>query len=199
MNIMDLDKNAIMNEVGGAFAVSWLVLSATGLGIGSLEGALILAAAWMAISGAHILPVVTWCHMMTGDPTDMDSMMGSAMQLVGQVIGAAVAIALMTEGGAIDTGWAATAWEAPDLWGALTMLAAGAVFWTVYSRCDTWVTAFAVMAMAGAMGGVDAAHEMGSSLLSGMDGVQDVAMHWIVDGLIVGVGARVGIIVDDMI
>ena len=196
---MDLDKNAMMNEVGGAFAVSWLVLSATGLGIGSLEGALILAAAWMAISGAHILPVITWCHMMTGDISDMDGMMGNAMLLVSQVVGAALAIALMTEGGAIETGWAATVWEAPDLWGALTMLAAGAVFWTVYSRCDTWVTAFAVMAMAGAMGGVDAAHEMGSSLLSGMDGVQDVAMHWIVDGLIVGVGARVGIIVDDMI
>ena len=199
MNIMDLDKNAIMNEVGGAFMGSWLVLSSVDAVIGTLTGALILAAAWMAISGAHILPVVTWCHMMTGDPTDMDSMMGSAMQLVGQVIGAAVAIALMTEGGAIETGWEAAAWAAPDLWGALTMLAAGAVFWTVYSRCDTWVTAFAVMAMAGAMGGVDAAHEMGSSLLSGMDGVQDVGMHWVVDGLIVGVGARVGVMVDDMI
>lgn len=130
---MDLDKNAIMNEVGGAFMVSWLVLSSVDAGIGTLTGALILAAAWMAISGAHILPVVTWCHMMTGDPTDMDSMMGSAMQLVGQVIGAAVAIALMTEGGAIETGWEAAAWAAPDLWGALTMLAAGAVFWTIYT------------------------------------------------------------------
>jgi hypothetical protein len=199
MNIMDLDKNAIMNEVGGAFMVSWLVLSSVDAGIGTLTGALILAAAWMAISGAHILPVVTWCHMMTGDPTDADSMMGSGMLLVGQVIGAVVAIALMTEGGSIETGWAATVWEAPDLWGALTMLAAGAVFWTVYSRCDTWVTAFAVMAMAGSMGGVDAAHEMGSSVLSGMEGIQDVGMHWVVDGLIVGVGARVGVMIDDMI
>jgi hypothetical protein len=199
MKNMDLDKNAIMNEVGGAFMVSWLVLSSVDAGIGTLTGALILAAAWMAISGAHILPVVTWCHMMTGDPTDADSMMGSGMLLVGQVIGAVVAIALMTEGGSIETGWAATAWEAPDLWGALTMLAAGAVFWTVYSRCDTWVTAFAVMAMAGSMGGVDAAHEMGSSVLSGMEGIQDVGMHWVVDGLIVGVGARVGVMIDDMI
>ena len=196
---MDLDKNAIMNEVGGAFMVSWLVLSSVDAGIETLTGALILAAAWMAISGAHILPVVTWCHMMTGDPTDADSMMGSGMLLVGQVIGAVVAIALMTEGGSIETGWAATVWEAPDLWGALTMLAAGAVFWTVYSRCDTWVTAFAVMAMAGSMGGVDAAHEMGSSVLSGMEGIQDVGMHWVVDGLIVGVGARVGVMIDDMI
>ena len=199
MKNMDLDKNAIMNEVGGAFMVSWLVLSSVDAGIGTLTGALILAAAWMAISGAHILPVVTWCHMMTGDPTDADSMMGSGMLLVGQVIGAVVAIALMTEGGSIETGWAATVWEAPDLWGALTMLAAGAVFWTVYSRCDTWVTAFAVMAMATTMGGVDAAHEMGSSVLSGMEGIQDVGMHWVVDGLIVGVGARVGVMIDDMI
>ncbi len=196
---MDMDKNAMMNEIGGAFTVSWLVLASTGLGIGSVEGALVVAAAWMAISGAHILPVVTWSHMMTGDLSDTDGMMANAMLLVAQVIGAALALALMTEGGAIETGWEANAWDAPDLWGALTMLAAGAIFWTVYSRCDAWVAAFAMMALAGSMGGVDAAHEMGASVLNGMDGVQDVAMHWIVDGAIVGLGAKVGMMVDDMV
>ena len=125
---MEMDNRAMMNEVGGAFMVSWMVLA--GAGLGSLEGAVLLAAAWMAISGAHILPVVTWCHMMTGDLSDTDGMMGNAMLLLSQVVGAALAIALMTEAGAIETGWAATAWEAPELWGALGMLAGGAVFWT---------------------------------------------------------------------
>ena len=67
---MEMDNRAMMNEVGGAFMVSWMVLA--GAGLGSLEGAVLLAAAWMPISGAHILPVVTWCHMMTGDLSDTD-------------------------------------------------------------------------------------------------------------------------------
>ena len=132
---MEMDNRAMMNEVGGAFMVSWMVLSATGFGLGSLEGAVLLAAAWMAISGAHILPVVTWCHMMTGDLSDTDGMMGNAMLLLSQVVGAALAIALMTEGGAIETGWAATAWEAPELWGALGMIA-GCLLYTSPSPRD---------------------------------------------------------------
>tara|TARA_B100001123_G_C15104685_1_gene944993 strand:+ start:283 stop:867 length:585 start_codon:yes stop_codon:yes gene_type:complete len=194
---MEMDNRAMMNEVGGAFMVSWMVLS--GAGLGSLEGAVLMAAAWMAIGGAHILPVVTWCHMMTGDLSDTDGMMGNAMLLLSQVVGAALAIALMTEAGAIETGWEAAAWEAPELWGALTMIAGGAVFWTIYTRCDAWVAAFSLMALAGAMGGMDAAHEMGASLLSGADGIQDVALDWIVDGLLVGIGARVGVMVDDAV
>jgi hypothetical protein len=194
---MEMDNRAMMNEVGGAFMVSWMVLA--GAGLGSLEGAVLLAAAWMAISGAHILPVVTWCHMMTGDLSDTDGMMGNAMLLLSQVVGAALAIALMTEAGAIETGWAATAWEAPELWGALGMIAGGAVFWTIYTRCDAWVAAFSLMALAGAMGGMDAAHEMGASLLSGADGIQDVALDWIVDGVLVGLGARVGVMIDDAV
>ena len=178
--------------------VSWMIFG-SGIGLGSLEGAVLMAAAWMAIGGAHILPVVTWCHMMTGDLSDTDGMMGNAMLLLSQVVGAALAIALMTEAGAIETGWAAAAWEAPELWGALGMIAGGAVFWTIYTRCDAWVAAFSLMALAGAMGGMDAAHEMGASLLSGADGIQDVALDWIVDGLLVGLGARVGVMVDDAV
>ena len=63
---MDMDN--MMNEMGGAFMVAWLVSD-----MGSLEGALVLAAAWMAISGAHILPVITWGHIMTGDLGDTDA------------------------------------------------------------------------------------------------------------------------------
>ena len=55
-----------------------------------------------------------------------------------------------------------------------------------------------MMALAGSMGGVDAAHEIGACLLNGGAGIQDVAMHWIVDGLIVGLGAMIGVKVDEM-
>ncbi len=197
---MEMDNRAMMNELGGAFAVSWLVLASTGLGIDTLNGALVLAAAWMAISGSHILPVVTWMHMMTGDLSDTDGMMGNGMRLLSQAVGAALAIGLMTEFGGLEglPDWTAAAWEAPDAFGAMGMLAAGAVFWTVYSRCDAWVGAIAMMALAGSMGGVDAAHEMGACLLNSGAGIQDVAMHWIVDGLIVGVGAMIGVKVDEM-
>ena len=198
---MDIDNRAMMNELGGAFMVSWLVLAVgTGLGMDTLEGALVLAAAWMAISGAHILPVVTWMHMMTGDLSDTDGMMANGLRLVMQAVGAVLALGLMTEFGGLEglPEWTANAWEAPDAFGAMTMVAAGAVFWTVYSRCDAWVGAIAMMALAGAMGGVDAAHEMGACMLNGFEGAQDVAMHWIVDGLIVGVGALVGVKIDEM-
>ena len=195
---MEMDNRAMMNEVGGAFMVSWMVLA--GAGLGSLEGAVLLAAAWMAISGAHILPVVTWCHMMTGDLSDTDGMMANGLRLAMQAVGAALALGLMTEFGTLEglPDWTANAWEAPDAFGAMGMVAAGAVFWTIYSRCDAWVGAIAMMALAGAMGGADAAHEMGACLLNSGAGVQDVAMHWIVDGLIVGVGALVGVKIDEM-
>ena len=37
---MEMDNRAMMNEVGGAFMVSWMVLA--GAGLGSLEGAVLL-------------------------------------------------------------------------------------------------------------------------------------------------------------
>ena len=62
---MEMDWKGNMAELGGAFMLSWVVLGMTGSGIGSLIGAATLAVAWMAFSGAHLLPIVTWCHMMT--------------------------------------------------------------------------------------------------------------------------------------
>ena len=38
---MDIDNRAMMNELGGAFMVSWLVLASTGLGMDTLEGCLL--------------------------------------------------------------------------------------------------------------------------------------------------------------
>ena len=205
---MEMDMNAMKAEMGGAFVVSWLILGSAGLGFGSLEGAVVLAAAWMAFSGAHILPVVTWCHMMTGDLGDVEgNWMANGMRLLAQIVGAVLAVLLMTEAGALDSPWVANAFEAPDLWGALGMIAAGAIFWTVHTRCDSaWVSGFAAMALFASMGmdyGSDisttGANEMAAMMLDGFGSVGDVAPTWIVDGLLVGIGAFVGGQVDDLL
>ena len=211
MKKMNVDMNAMKAEVGGAFVVSWLVLGGT-MG---LEGAVILAAAWMAFAGAHILPVVTWCHMLTGDMGDMDAHMANGMRMVGQMVGSILAIALATEFGGIDTPWTADAWAMPEMWPALTAIAAGAIFWQVHTKADSvWISAFAVMALGAAMGmehdglttltdaaySTSGANEMGA-VIAGMTfgDLGDVLPTFIVDGLLVGIGARVGTEIDKAI
>ena len=67
-----MDTKGLMNEMGGAFAVSWLIFGATlwtdgagsatevmGMGLASLGGMFALMVAWMAFNGAHILPPIT--------------------------------------------------------------------------------------------------------------------------------------------
>jgi|TARA_B110000263_G_scaffold86462_1_gene75536 hypothetical protein len=217
MKNMNVDMNAMKAEVGGAFVVSWLVFGSSGMG---LEGAVILAAAWMAFAGAHILPVVTWCHMLTGDLGDTDAHIANGMRLVGQMVGSILAIALATEAGGIDTPWTADAWAMPEMWAVFTAIAAGAIFWQVHTKADSvWISAFAVMALASAMGmqheglttmldGVTAgdwystsgANEMGA-VIAGMTfgDLGDVLPTFIVDGLLVGIGARVGTEIDSRI
>ena len=76
---MEINVKENMNEIGGSFLLSWAVLGGAlssgavltgftpGIGMG-----LVLAVAWMAFAGAHILPMVTWCHMLTGDLADVE-------------------------------------------------------------------------------------------------------------------------------
>ena len=196
---MNMKEN--MAELGGAFMLSWVVF---GMGLGTLTGAAALAVAWMAFNGAHLLPVVTWSHMMTGDLSDTEgNWMANGMRLVMQAIGALLAIILATEAGGIETGWAATEMWIPDiadnLWGVVGMIAAGAVWWQVHTRCESeWASAFGLMALGGAMM-LTGAHEMGASLASAGDGILDTLVNWICDGLFVGIGALVGVKIDEMI
>ncbi len=196
---MNMKEN--MAEIGGAFMLSWVVF---GMGLGTLTGAVALAVAWMAFNGAHILPVVTWSHMMTGDLTDTEgNWMANGMRLVMQAIGALLAIVLATEAGEIETGWAATEMWIPDiadnLWGVLGMIAAGAVWWQIHTRCESeWASAFGLMALGGAMA-LTGAHEMGASLASAGEGIVDTVVNWIFNGLFVGIGALVGVKIDEMI
>ena len=201
MNKMEMDMNAMKAEVGGAFVLSWMVF---GMGLNTIEGAAALAVVWMAFAGAHVLPIVTWCNMMTGDLGDVEgNWMANGMRLVAQMIGALLAILMATEFGGIETGWAATDMWITDigdhLWTVIGMVAAGAVWWQVHSRCESaWASAFGLMALGSAMM-LTGAHEMGASLASAGDGIVDTLANWIFDGLFVGVGALVGAKIDEML
>ena len=196
---MNVDMNAMKAELGGAFVLSWMVF---GMGLGTLEGAVALAVVWMAFSGAHVLPVVTWSHMMTGDMGDTEgNWMPNGMRLLAQAVGALLAIILVTEGK--DAGWEATEMWIPDiadnLWSVVGMVAAGAVWWQVHTRCNSaWASAFGMMVLGGAMT-LNGAHEMGASLASLGDGIADTLVNWIFDGLFVGLGALIGAKIDEMV
>jgi hypothetical protein len=62
--------------------------------------------------------------------------------------------------------------------------------WTVYSRCDAWVAAFAIMAIvaAGAMGVSDASVVASNAMGDGGD-IAAAMSHWVINGLLVGLGA----------
>ena len=206
---MNVDMNAMKAEVGGAFVLSWMVF---GFGLNTLEGAVALAVVWMAFSGAHVLPVVTWGHMMTGDMGDTEgNWMANGMRLLAQAVGAMLAIMMVTKFGEHETGWAAT-----DMWitgldgdtvmgaqlgdaGIIGMVAAGAVWWQIHTRCDSaWASAFGMMVLASAMT-LDGAHEMGASIASFGDGIADTLVNWVFDGLFVGAGALLGTKIDEML
>ena len=201
---MDMDN--MMNEMGGAFMVVWLAG-----GMDSLGGALVLAAAWMAIGGAHILPVITWGHIMTGDLGDTDAWMDNGSRLVAQFVGAALALAIMGDFGEFAAATAGTSGFGIDTGEVVMAIAGGALMWTVYSRCDAWVAAFAIMALAGA-GGLDVtgAGDMAAQMLGGgveaAEGVDavvvdsmDAVVDWVMTGLWAGVGALVATKVPDMV
>jgi len=196
---MNVDMNAMKAEIGGAFVLSWMVF---GMGLGTLEGAVALAVVWMAFSGAHVLPVVTWSHMMTGNLGDAEgNWMANGMRLAAQAVGALLAILLATEFGDLETGWAATDMWLPDIvdnvWSVIGMVAAGAVWWQVHTRCDSaWASAFGLMVLGGAMT-LTGAHEMGASIASLGDGIVDTLVNWIFDGLFVGLGALAGAKIDE--
>ena len=199
MKKMNVDMNAMKAEIGGAFVLSWMVF---GMGLSTLSGAVALAVVWMAFSGAHVLPVVTWSHMMTGDMGDTEgNWMPNGMRLLAQAVGALLAIILVTEGK--DAGWEATEMWIPDiadnLWSVVGMIAAGAVWWQVHTRCNSaWASAFGMMVLGGAMT-LNGAHEMGASLASFGDGIADTLVNWIFDGLFVGLGALIGVKIDEMV
>ena len=200
---MDIDMKAMKAEMGGAFM---LVFGVAALAGDNVAWAIALAVTWMAFTGAHLLPVVTWCHIMTGDLGDAEgNWMANGLRLVWQVVGALLAIVLMTEMGDVGPDWAYNddMWISgvEGVWGPLTMLAAGAVFWQIHTRCDTaWVSAFAILALGGAMGlQLGQADQMASSLLDGGSTTVTVLADWVLMSAVVGAGALLGNTVDGLI
>ena len=195
-----MDWKTNMAELGGAFMVSWLVLGEMGEGGNMLMAGLLLAVTMAAMAGAHVLPMFTWISAMTGDLQDTDAWMGNVMRLVMQMVGAGAALALMGEG-TVEAATEAPEMWAFDLWPMLTMLAAGAIIATVASRCDGWMTAFAVVALAGAgaLGaGVTGANGMAAELMGG-GAIPEMLSHWVVDGVVIGLGAMLGGMLEDQL
>jgi hypothetical protein len=193
---MEMDKKVMMSEIGGAFVVSWLVLGS--MEADGLMAGLVLAAVMTAMAGAHILPMFTWITIMTGDIADADNWTNNGIRLVAQMIGAILAVLMMTEAGDIETGYAAGDMWGFDMWPLLTMLAAGAIVGTIHSRCDAWMTAIVVVMAAGSLGmGVGGAHDMASCLLGDSSNIVNAASTWFIDGLVVGVGAMIATKIDE--
>ena len=208
---MEMDKKGMMNEVGGAFVVSWLVFRWNGSRYGYID---------RRVSISWRLDGCQRCSHFAGgdldahndrDLQDSNHWMNNGMKLLMQVIGAALAVAMMSEGlGDLSPAYdAATtdAWEF-SLWAMVGMIAAGAIVSKIHASCDAWVTAIAVMAVSGAyLANGDAtatmslmdfgsAHNMGSMLLGDSGDMADVAMPWIIHGAMFGIGARVGAEID---
>jgi hypothetical protein len=201
---MEMDWKTNMAELGGAFMVSWLVLGEMGDEGNMLMAGLLLAVTMAAMAGAHILPMFTWISAMTGDLQDTDAWIGNVMRLVMQVVGAGAALAMVGEGTVAAAGLDADGAEIVvmagfDLWPMLTMVAAGALIGAIASRCDGWMTAFAVVALAGALGaGVTGADTMAAEVM-GSGNIVEAASTWVLDGVVIGVGALLGGLLEDQL
>jgi len=208
-----------MTELGGAFTVTWLIMGITvwsgdvgtsaplvaGLGMASLGGMLALGVAWMAFSGAHILPPVTWMHAMTSDDmTDQNMWMGTVIRLITQVVGAVLAIIMMSK---LQPDFVTYSQAWPDgqasyefaMWSVVGLLAAGAILGQIQAKAgSTWAMPIAVMAMATIVN-FESAADMASMLMNGQEDAMAVTIPWLVDGLVIGVGALMGMKIDEMI
>lgn len=217
---MEFDIKKTMTELGGAFAVTWLVFGITvmvkndagdmigtelvGLGLATLGGMLALGIAWMAFKGADILPPITWMKMLSNKDnlSDGDAWINTAITLVAQLVGAALAIVLM---GQITADYVTYAMAYPagqDAWAfdAMTVLglvAAGAVLGHIHSKVDNnWAMPIAVMAMAGLVN-FESAADMASMIINDTSDAMAVAMPWLIDGICVGVGALIAGQIDE--
>jgi len=214
---MAMDTKDMMNEMGAAFAVTWLVMGYTvwtgeamasetalvGIGMSGIMGVAALGVAWMAFAGAHILPPVTFMHMMTGELDDTDAWMANGLKLAMQIVGGLLALVMMAE--LNDNGVTyseSMGGEAMEDWAfdAMTMaggIAAGAVLWCIHSRTDNpWATAVGVIAM-GSYIGASGSTDMASMLANEMGDLVPTLLDYIVTGVSVGLGALLATKIDE--
>ena len=210
---MGMDTKDMMNEMGAAFAVTWLVfgmwvigddgLELVGIGMGGIMTVAALGVAWMAFAGAHILPPVTWMHIMTGDLADTDSWIANGTKLAMQVVGGALALIMMAEMNAdhvtyaqASGGVAMAAFEFDEM-AIAGGVAAGAILWCIHSKAgNVWATAVGVVAM-GSYIGATGSTDMASMLINEMGDLVPTLLDWLVTGISVGLGALVATKIDE--
>ena len=228
---MGMDTKDMMNEMGAAFAVTWLVFgytvwdggtdfaSAEGatelIGLGMMEGGIMavaaLAVVWMAFAGAHILPPVTWMHMMTGELDDTDAWMANGLKLAMQIVGGGLALVTMAqlnpEGVTYDqsmtevvdgvaTVMAMEAYSFDEM-RLLGGIAAGAILWCIHSKTDNpWAMSIGVIAMASYIG-AEGSTDMASVLMNEMGDLVPTLLAYLEAGLAVGLGAMLAMKIDE--
>lgn len=214
---MEMKMKDIMNELGGAFTVTWLIMGITlltaegfagditGLGMASLGGMLALGIAWKAFDGADILPPITWMKAVTSDDlTDQNMWTSTIIRLITQVVGAMLAATLMVN---LQPDHVTYAMAYPDgqdawsfaLWSVVGLIAAGAVLGQISAKAgNDWAMPIAVMALAGIVNW-ESANDMSSMILNGTEDAMAVTIPWLVDGVCIGVGALLGMKIDGFI
>ena len=215
---MELNVKKMMTEMGGAFAVTWLIFGVTltdgtdtGMGLAGIMGVVGLTVAWMAFKGADILPQVTWLKQMssTDNLSDTDAWMNTGITLAMQIVGGIVAYVLVGQmydnifgyadaSAALgDAFWGNTSWEF-DMGTTLGLIAAGAVLGQVMAVDSRWAMPVAIVMMTSIID-FESAAKMASVLMNEAGDTVNVALPWLLDGVFLGAGALLGSIIDENI
>ena len=215
---MELNVKKMMTEMGGAFAVTWLIFGVTltdgtdtGMGLAGIMGVVGLTVAWMAFKGADILPQVTWLKQMssTDNLSDTDAWMNTGITLAMQIVGGIVAYVLVGQmydnifgyadaSAALgDAFWGNTSWEF-DMGTTLGLIAAGAVLGQVMAVDSRWAMPVAIVMMTSLVD-FESATKMASVLMNEAGDTVNVALPWLLNGVFLGAGALLGSIIDENI
>ena len=218
---MELNVKKMMTEMGGAFAVTWLIFGVTltngtdtGMGLAGIMGVVGLTVAWMAFKGADILPQVTWLKQMssTDNLSDTDAWMNTGITLAMQIVGGIVAYVLIGQmhdnifgyadaaaasaAAGVDF-WGTTSWEF-DMGATLGLIAAGAVLGQVMAVDSRWAMPVAIVMMTSIID-FESAAKMASVLMNEAGDTVNVALPWLLNGVFLGAGALLGSIIDENI
>ena len=215
---MELNVKKMMTEMGGAFAVTWLIFGVTltdgtdtGMGLAGIMGVVGLTVAWMAFKGADILPQVTWLKQMssTDNLSDTDAWMNTGITLAMQIVGGIVAYVLVGQmydnifgyadaSAALgDAFWGNTSWEF-DMGTTLGLIAAGAVLGQVMAVDSRWAMPVAIVMMTSLVD-FESATKMASVLMNEAGDTVNVALPWLLNGVFLGAGALLGSIINENI
>ena len=215
---MELNVKKMMTEMGGAFAVTWLIFGVTltdgtdtGMGLAGIMGVVGLTVAWMAFKGADILPQVTWLKQMssTDNLSDTDAWMNTGITLAMQIVGGIVAYVLVGQmydnifgyadaSAALgDAFWGNTSWEF-DMGTTLGLIAAGAVLGQVMAVDSRWAMPVAIVMMTSIID-FESAAKMASVLMNEAGDTVNVALPWLLDGVFLGAGTLLGNIINENI